>query len=288
MVTGILLALLASLIYGFLGVAFEGAAKRGYATWDFIFWKQLIGTGLIFAAVIALGGPLLDLAMLQLAAIGAVSYVLTCVCYLNASRERDIAVNWTILNLSVLVPLAVSVLWFHDPFTGLKAVGALIILVAIVVLGGKANLGGRSHASRWALFILGAFLLNGVFSVLFRWVPADRSFLFMAYFYAVSTALALPLKLAFRQPGTPTKGLIPWATAGAASHCAGALLTMAALAAIAKVRADPGVIVYPITNGFVIPLGVVLGAIILHQTIDPRRKLGVAIGVAGLVLLSLP
>lgn len=110
----------------------------------------------------------------------------------------------------------------------------------------------------------------------------------MAYFYAVSTALALPLKLAFRQPGTPTKGLIPWATAGAASHCAGALLTMAALAAIAKVRADPGVIVYPITNGFVIPLGVVLGAIILHQTIDPRRKLGVAIGVAGLVLLSLP
>ena len=78
------------------------------------------------------------------------------------------------------------------------------------------------------------------------------------------------------------------ALGGATSHCAGMLLTMAALATVAKVRGDPGVIVYPITNGFVIPLGVVLGALLLRQVIDGRRWIGIAFGMAGLVLLSLP
>jgi drug/metabolite transporter (DMT)-like permease len=288
MISGVLLALAASLVYGFLGVTFEAAAKRNYAPWDFIFWKQLCGALLIFGIVAAMRTPLYLPNVLGLAAIGAVSYVLTCVCYLTASRERDIAANWTILNLSVLVPLGVSILWFGDKFNGLKAVGALLTLVAIVLVGGKTNLTSVSGDSRWKTFILGAFLLNGVLSVLFRWVPENASFLFVAYFYGLSCLLALPLKLLQYKPDTPKRGLIWWGLGGAASHCAGMLLTMAALATVAKVSKQAGVIVYPITNGFVIPLGVVLGALILRQVIDNRRKLGVAIGMAGVILLSLP
>lgn len=301
MLSGILLALAASLVYGFLGVAFEAAAKRNYPAWPFIFWKQLYGTGLIFAVLLIMRKPLYHPQVLGLAAIGALSYVLTCACYLTASRERDIAANWTIVNLSVLVPLGASILWFGDKFTGLKAAGALLTLVAIVLVGGKATLGSVVRGdSRWKTFIFGAFLLNGVLSTLFRWVPAEDSFLFVGYFYAVSFVMALPFMLtSTRAPARPaanaplptsrlSRGMLGWSLVGAASHCTGMLLTMAALAAVAKVSQEPGVVVYPITNGFVIPLGVVLGAIILRQVIDRRRWLGVAIGMAGLVLLSLP
>lgn len=300
MLSGILLALAASLVYGFLGVAFEAAAKRNYPAWPFIFWKQLCGTGLIFAALLIMRLPLYRPQVLGLAAIGALSYVLTCACYLTASRERDIAANWTIVNLSVLVPIGASILWFGDKFTGLKAAGALLTLVAIVLVGGKATLGSVARGdSRWKTFIFGAFLLNGVLSTLFRWVPAEDSFLFVGCFYAVSFVLALPFMLtSARAPAHPaaaplpatrlSRGLLGWSLVGAASHCTGMLLTMAALATVAKVSPEPGVVVYPITNGFVIPLGVVLGAIILRQAIDRRRWLGVAVGMAGLVLLSLP
>lgn len=288
MIVGILLALLAALIYGFLGVSFEAAAKRNYAAWDFIFWKQLCGAVMIFAIVAAMRTPMWEPNVLILAVIGAVSYVLTCACYLTASRERDIAANWTILNLSVLVPLGVSIVWFGDKFTTLKAAGAALTVVAIVLVGGKANLRGMAQASRWQVFILGAFLLNGVLATLFRWVPEGKSFLFVADFYAVSCLLALPFKLRLTPADAPKRGRFGWALCGAASHCAGMLLTMAALTAVAKVSRQPGVIVYPITNGFVIPLGVVLGALILRQMIDGRRKLGVAVGMAGIVLLSLP
>ena len=311
MLPGILLALAASLIYGFLGVSFEAAAKRHYPVWQFIFWKQLCGTGLIFAVLLATRSPLYQPQALGLAVIGALSYVLTCACYLTASRERDIAANWTIVNLSVLVPIGASVLWFGDKFTGAKAAGALLTLVAIVLVGGKTNLGAVARgASRWKVFILGAFLLNGVLSALFRWVPPGDSFLFVGYFYGVSCLMALPFMLAQTRAltssaaslppaassasprpaaaRTPSRAMLGWSLAGAASHCAGMLLTMAALAVVAKVSAQPGVVVYPITNGFVIPLGVVLGALILRQAIDRRRWLGVAVGMVGLVLLSLP
>ena len=288
MITGVLLALTASLVYGFLGVTFEAAAKRNYAPWDFIFWKQLCGAVLIFGVLVIMQTPLFHVQVLWLATIGALSYVLTCYCYLTASRDRDIAANWTILNLSVLVPLGVSILWFGDKFSGTKAIGAALTIVAIVLVGGKTNLTGIKGASRWKTFIFGAFLLNGVLSTLFRWVPPGDSFLFVADFYAVSCLMALPFKLRFKPADAPTQGLLAWAAGGAVSHCAGMLLTMAALAAVTKVSQQPGLIVYPITNGFVIPLGVVLGALILHQVIDARRKLGVAVGMAGVILLSLP
>lgn len=310
MLTGILLALAASLIYGFLGVTFEAAAKRHYPVWPFIFWKQLCGTVLIFAVLLVMRSPLYQPQVLGLAAIGALSYVLTCACYLTASRERDIAANWTIANLSVLVPIAASILWFGDKFTLLKGAGSLLTLVAIVLVGGQANLRAVAHgASRWKIFILGAFLLNGVLSTLFRWVPEGSSLLFVGYFYAVSCVMALPFLLGQLRassrpapPATPapaaaaapaapailSRPMLAWALGGATSHCTGMLLTMAALATVAKVSAQPGVVVYPITNGFVIPLGVVLGALLLRQVIDRRRWLGIAFGMAGLVLLSLP
>jgi drug/metabolite transporter (DMT)-like permease len=288
MITGVLLALLAALVYGFLGVAFEAAAKRNYATWEFVFWKQIWGTLVIFGALLAMGRLHYEPKILLLSVIGAVSYVLTCVCYLTASRERDIAANWTIVNLSVLVPLGVSILWFGDKVTVMKIGGALLTLAAIVMVGGKSNLAGMGRASRWQVFILGAFLLNGVLSALFRWVPEDEALLFVGCFYGVSSLLALPFKLGQKAAvARADRGLLGWSLVGAASHCSGMLLTMAALFTVGKVSAQAGVIVYPITNGFVIPLGVVLGALILKQVIDGRRKLGVALGMAGLVLLSL-
>jgi len=264
MIAGVLFALLAALVYGFLGVTFEAAAKRHYAPWNFIFWKQLSGTIMIFAVVVARGAPLYRPDILGLAAVGALSYVLTCFCYLTASRERDISANWT------------------------KVLGSLLTLAAIVLIGGKTKLAGLNRASKWATFILGAFLLNGVLSTLFRWIPDGFSFLFAAYFYVISCLMSLPFKLRHKQAPSPTKGLAGWSATGAFCHCAGMLLTIAALSAVAKVSRQAGVIVYPITNGFVIPLGVILGAIILRQTIEPRNKLGVLLGMAGVALLSLP
>ncbi len=66
------------------------------------------------------------------------------------------------------------------------------------------------------------------------------------------------------------------------------MLTIAALARVGQTSKETGVIVYPITNGLVIPVGVILGVILLKQRLNLRVTIGVAIGVAALVCLFLP
>ena len=132
MTKGIVLALLAATLYGVLGVAFELAAKREYPKWDFMMYKQLCGTLLGLAMVLVLRVPLIEPHILVLALVGAVAYLATLWAYLTASRERDIAANWTILNLSVVVPVCLSIFYFHDAFSYSKGVGFGFTVLAIL------------------------------------------------------------------------------------------------------------------------------------------------------------
>lgn len=292
MTQGILLALLAATIYGFLGISFELAAKRHYPVWDVIVYKQLTGFVIGLVCAIWMGLPLFHPRLVGLGLVGAVAYVVTLAAYLTASRERDIAANWTIVNLSVVVPILISIFWFKDAFTLMKALGVGFTLASIVLIGGggdpkKANVhlvGG----SRWFRFILIAFLLNGVLVILFRFVPEGLSALFTVYFYGISFLLVLPYKIVRRTALLPGRDLYLVSALGAITHWSGIMLTMAALAAVGHVSAQAGVIVYPITNGLVIPVGVLLGAWLLKQHLHVRTALGVGMGMAALALLFLP
>lgn len=290
MAEGILLALAATVIYGLLGVAFEVAGKRQYKIWDVILVKQFTGMCIGIACSVALRHLLFDLHLIMLATIGAVAYVVTLASYLIACREKNIATNWTIVNLSVVLPILLSVLWFGDRFTLLKGLGVVLTILSIVIIGSAS---GQSHTSNktsasWFLTIAIAFLFNGVLVILFRFVPARDGTLFTAYFYGISFLLVLPYKLLFDREWKLDKGLIGVSAAAAATHWTGIMLTIAALALVGKISKESGVIVYPITNGLVIPVGVILGVLLLKQHINRKTGIGVALGVFALLCLFLP
>ncbi len=290
MLRGILLALAAATIYGFLGISFEIAGKRHYPVWDVILYKQLTGFLIGLGLTMTLGLSLYRPYLIGLGLIGAVAYVITLAAYLMASRERDIAANWTIVNLSVALPILVSVFWFKDAFTMLKAIGVLLTLTSVALIGGgkssRSAVTGRQ--SRWLKFISIAFLLNGVLVILFRFVPEGYSALFTVYFYGISFLLVLPYKL-HRDPRlVPGGGLFAISAAGAVTHWSGIMLTMAALSVASHASANAGLIIYPITNGLVIPIGVMLGVCLLNQKLAGRTAVGVGFGMAALMFLFLP
>jgi hypothetical protein len=130
-----------------------------------------------------------------------------------------------------------------------------------------------------------AFLLNGVLAMLFRFVPEGGGAMFTVYFYGISFLMAVPSKWKAEQP--VDGGMLGLSALGAVTHWVGIMCTMAALGAMESVTDQAGVIVYPITNGLVIPIGVLLGALLLKQRIAPRMLTGVVAGMVGLTLLSL-
>lgn len=288
MTGGIPLAVLAAVLYGFLGITFEVAGKRRYDVWEVMLWKQLAGFAIGLVVWLTTGATnFYQQRLVVLALLGALGYIVTLSAYLTASRERDIAANWTILNLSVAIPILASIFWFGDRLTVARGVGIALTVVSIVAIGG--GLGGAVTASRaWWRFIGIAFLLNSVLVILFRFVPAGQETLFTVYFYGLSVPMLALVHLARRGRWRPPADLLAISAGGAATHWGGIVLTMLSLVVVAKNGGQAGVVVYPITNGLVIPIGVILGALLLNQPVRGRAAAGVVLGMAGLVCLFLP
>lgn len=287
MAEGILLALLAAVVYSLLGISFEVAGKRRYNIWDVILYKQGFGL-LIGLGVWALG----DLAfynsrLIWLGLIGALSYIAGLAAYLTASRERDIAANWTIVNLSVVIPILVSVVWFHDVFTFVKGLGVLFTLLSVIAIGGGFQ-GVETGGSQWLRAIAIAFFFNSWLAVLFRFVPPGSEALFTVYFHGLSIPILVGYKLVKEPKWHVPRELAGVSLLSAVTHWGGIMLTMLALVKVGRASSQAGVIVYPITNGLVIPLGALLGLLLLKQRIRFRTGLGVAFGMAGLVFFFLP
>lgn len=287
MIQGILLALLAALVYGFLGISFEVAGKRRYNVWDVILYKQAFGLVIGLGVWVFGNVPFYDARLIWLGLIGALSYIAGLAAYLTASRERDIAANWTIVNLSVVLPILVSVVWFGDAFTLVKGMGVLFTLLSVIAIGGGFQ-GVEAGGSRWLRAIAVAFFFNSWLVILFRFVPAGSEALFTVYFHSLSIPFLAAYKL-WKEPKWHVPGaLASVSLLAAVTHWGGIMLTMLALVQVGRVSAQAGVIVYPITNGLVIPVGVLLGLLLLKQKIRLRTGIGVAFGMAGLICFFLP
>jgi drug/metabolite transporter (DMT)-like permease len=289
MTTGILCALVAALVFGFLGVTFEVAGKRQYNVWDVLLCKQFVGFLIGLAVAVFAGGVSYSPKLVVLGLIAAASYIAALAAYLTASRERDIAANWTVMNLSVVLPILVSVVWFHDAFTLAKAVGVVLTLSSIVAIGGGfQGAAGPGGMSRWARAIAIAFFFNAWLPILSRFVPAGSEALFTVWFHGLSLPMLVLYKV-LREPRWEFgRGLAGISVLAAITHWGGIMLTMLALVYVGRVSSQAGLIVYPITNGLVIPIGVLLGLALLKQRVQRKTAAGVVLGMAGLVFLFLP
>jgi drug/metabolite transporter (DMT)-like permease len=283
---GLLLAGVATIASGFLGVVYEMIAKKRYNIFEFMIYIQ--GFGLVFglALTLALRLPLLNSKIFYLACIGSVTYLITLTAYLKAARERDIGANWSILHLSVTVPVIFSLVYFHDRFTTLKGIGLALVVISVIVIGGrgKKSLGEKLSLS-WVTFIFIAFLMNGWAAVIFRFVPKRFAALFTLYFYSITFVAVLTRKIFVR--GWPSSGLMLAGLGGAAAQWLGVMMTILSLDIVSKVNPQAGLIVYPIANGLGTPVGVLLGALLLHQHITIRAWFGIACGLAALLCLTL-
>jgi drug/metabolite transporter (DMT)-like permease len=288
MAQGILLALLAATVYGLLGVAYEAAGKRRYQIWDVVLYMQF--TGFVIGLVISLSSRSLifDSRLLVLGLLGAATFVGSLGSYLMACREKDIGANWTIVNLSVILPILFSILWFHDTFTVSKALAIVFTVLSIVVIGGGfQGTAAKESSFGWMKYIALAFFFNAWLPILLRFVPEGFSALFTTYLYGIGFLLVLAYRLLEGRTFNRDRGLIAISMAAAGTHWSGIMLTIAALAVIARVSSQAGIVVYPITNGLVIPVGVLLGVWILKQKIYACTIAGVGMAVIALVLLSI-
>ena len=216
---------------------------------------------------------------------GGVGGALAYFFFLSALKIGNYALTISIYTMTFLIPVVFAILFWKRPVTGLLAAGIAAIAVGIAMITTAGS--GREDKKtglwlQWILFLGAAFFLTGIPQL--SQAAAARLQAINLWFYLFLTftagALAFGLYFLFKKirlgPNVTTYGAL-----AALGSVAGNYFTLKALARL------PETIVFPVTLAAPVIAAVLLSLLFFKEKIKPLGYLGIIVGLAGIVLLTL-
>jgi drug/metabolite transporter (DMT)-like permease len=137
-----------------------------------------------------------------LGAFSGVLYMTSLVMFQTNTRKNGIVLSSVFMKLGLLVPIVVSMLFFHEVPTVSQIAGFCIAVFAIVLINLKKDGDGNSFGLGLIVMLLlsgGADVMAKVFDV---FGPAELSSLYLFYTFATAFVLCLALVIAKKKrPG---------------------------------------------------------------------------------------
>lgn len=261
-----------------------------------LFWGGVLTT--LYMLVFEKTGLRLPPKAALIGASGGLFAAVALVSFQSALRYGKISTSWLILQLSVSIPLLVSLVLYGERLNPAKVIGVGLVLLAIVMLWldkrtereAVAPIDDATHATpiakaNWLPLIIVAFIANGlaasspkVLSETFA--DQDLSWPFLAALYWTGFAfLAIFYLVRENRPNRLETGL---AFVMSVASIAGNLLLAKALFHGVK-----GAIGYPIANGGSLFIVVAAGLLLFKERLTRWGVSGIVVGIiAVLVLLS--
>ena len=259
--------------------SYKYAVARGHD----VDWVSLVS--FVFGALLLALGLSGSLSTITLPAVGlGIAYGLTGgsaqLTFFRAVRYGDMSVSWTIVQLSALIPVLASILFWREQPSAWQAL-AIGGMVAAILLMGNVELKLVPQPLRWAGWLGLSFLFSGLAAICMKVLQsspdasAEAAFLLVAYL--VSVLLTLPL-VRGRRPG-------PWDLAIGALR--GAAILAANYLLLQSLRSLPGYLVFSVYSAAGVMLNVLLAVLIWHEKPGRWAWVGVLLAVLSIVTLSL-
>ncbi len=267
-------------------VSFQSSfAKKGVRTGaDSVFFNMLI-----FSAAALLFCPYLFTASLPVflfAALYAACNVTFQLTYTRALSEGNVSVAVMFANFGMLVPIAISCIFYGDRPSALRIVGIVLTAVAFLV---TVKPGGSKGEKRYLAFALLAMLMNGaslsVQKLYGKQGIGGGSFSFVAASYLFCALLSAAVYAVLCRRGkkktfaVTKRPVLAAIGAGASLACFLALNTYAA-------GVIDGSFHYPAHSGGAILLSTLAGVLLFHDTLSKRQIAACALGLAAIVLMN--
>ena len=229
-----------------------------------------VGMGIVFGITIAANGVLILLAF----ASGPMNYT---VLISSAS--------------AMLIPIFVGVLVWGETVSLGQIAGIVLMLVSFVLcIGTEKGSGKKAFRVSWLVYtLLGAVLsgLMGVWQKLFQKVE-ESSQMNVCLTVAMFLAAVIPFLIYLFSPEKETRP-------SAGGHSVKWIGTMAVsgvlYAAVHRINfylagAMPAAIFFPVNSGCCILASILCARLFFHEKMSPRQAVGVAVGIAAVLLLS--
>lgn len=296
MALGYLFAVLAMLSIGVLGIVSKLADRLGCTPLNTTL--VLFGGSAAFMAFyvgVIERAPLVPPAFVTGTALGfGALAVLAFWVFLFGLQFGKITSSWIFMNLSAVVPAALSTAIYHERISALKALVLGLVIVAIVLLwkdkqdeaddASFSEAAKRSNVNIWITAMLAAFFLNGICPFGLR-ILAGRGLaqqytaVYLVYWYLAGFIFGL-------------LGLIKQR-----KHLHGRNLAIGLAMALASVggqffmglalsKGAPGNVVYMLAMGASICVVVFGGAVFFHERVGNYAKWGIGFGLVAAVLLG--
>jgi drug/metabolite transporter (DMT)-like permease len=221
-----------------------------------------------------------------------VLFIVTLLFYGMALKTGPLSYTSLLFSAGMVIPVLSGVLVFHDRMSVLQGIGfALILLTFYIVSKQKVSADASTRVNpKWLLFVSLTFLCNGLLGFLSKshqyLFPGEDKILFLVWGFATAGVCALGMLLFFtvvkkqkiealRKPAF--YGNI---AAMGLTNTAGNKLIMDLMSVI------PVGVLFPIVNGGVMLVVILMSRVVFGESISRRKAVGITVGLAAIILLS--
>ncbi|HNR68390.1 MAG TPA: hypothetical protein PKN04_10805 [bacterium] len=202
----------------------------------------------------------------------------------QVNRLGPAYISWTVINLSLLLPILASAILLQEHLVKLDAFVLLLFVIMLLLFNvGMRGLqhGGKRLSPRFALFLVCLWTLNGLFlfgnKLKYSYFGDNFSAeLALIFYWAGGLAIVL-LSLVLHQPFWPNR------SERSVGFAAG-FVSVAGLLMMQKAMSLPSAMVFPLIQGMSLVGGVVLTQLVFRESVNRYTLLGISCGVAILLL----
>lgn len=250
--------------------------------------RSMLSVNYLVCALLGAGYAGFDLICLEVAGfpfailLGVVCGVMLLggfVLFQRNTAQNGIVLSSIFMKLGLLVPMAVSVLFFRELPTWMQTAGFCLAVLAIVLINLKSEGGtGRFHWQLLAMLLLcgGADAATKVFEVAGNGALADQ---FLFYSFAVALVLCLALVI-FKQERPGVRELLFGAAIGVPNFFSSKFLLLA-------LKDLPAVVVFPSFSIATMLIATLAGVCFFRERLGKLQWVALGAIVAALLLLNL-
>lgn len=215
-------------------------------------------------------------------------FIFTYLLLTRSAQQAGVAVTSLSSKLSVVIPIAMGIVLFHEHLNIASAIGVVLALVALYLIVGKKEKGKKSPQGRWmALFPIVIFFGTGIGDMLMKLteqrntMPDMNVMIAFIYFVALLFGIVLVVHNRFTR-GTK----LAWKNLGG-GVLLGLVNYFSTYCVYRCMRLFDNVFLFPIYNIGVVMLTALIGLLLFKEKLTAKNLIGIAVAIIAVILIAL-
>lgn len=222
---------------------------------------------------------------------GGICMSVTIYAFFRAIQQGGLAVGWTFISLSVVLPVSASIMFWRE-IPSIWQVAGLLLLILCILLFGNLDLQVEGDRRRWILLITISALTTGTLMIIGKMLSSLP--VMQGQSERERIVLTLNYLLLAYITGTGILGTVLFLKGHRfAKHelitgiFMGGLNVVANWGMLAALTVLPGIIVFPLKGGFGVLMTALIAVFLFKEQMTKRQVFGVGLGMLCVVLVNI-